>query len=125
SDLVRGRVRRARGVTVMAEVVLLINAAPPESLNKQERMHWGERRRVRQRWKDEAAVAWLNAGRPRFHRPAVQYRVYYATHRRRDPDNVVASLKPVIDRKSVGEGKSVDLGGRRMITTTNETRCHT
>lgn len=81
----------------MAEVVLLINAAPPESLNKQERMHWGERRRVRQRWKDEAAVAWLNAGRPRFHRPAVQYRVYYATHRRRDPDNVVASLKPVMD----------------------------
>jgi len=81
----------------MAEVVLLINAAPPESLNKQERMHWGERRRVRQRWKDEAAVAWLNAGRPRFHRPEVQFRLYYRDARRRDPDNALASCKPILD----------------------------
>jgi len=77
-------------------VTLVIPGTPP-SLNRQERLHWAQRQRLRDWWAQQAWLVWLQAGRPRFARPAVQYRVYYATHRRRDPDNVVASLKPVMD----------------------------
>lgn len=79
------------------ECVLVIPGPPPVSLNVQERLHWAKRQRLRDWWAEQAWLVWLQAGRPRFARPAVQYRVYYATHRRRDPDNVVASLKPVMD----------------------------
>ena len=77
--------------------MLVINGPPPVSLNVQERLHWAKRQRLRDWWAEQAWLVWLEAGQPRFRRPAIQYRVYYATNRHRDPDNVVASLKPVMD----------------------------
>lgn len=78
-------------------VRLVIPGEPPLSLNQQERMHWAARKRLRDWWAAEAWKAWLAAGRPRFRRAAVRYRLYYATTRRRDADNCVASCKPILD----------------------------
>src|SRR5690606_769942 len=70
---------------------------PPPSMNAQERMHWAKRRRLRNGWKTAARLAWIQAGRPRFHHPRITVRLYYATRRPRDPDNAAAAMKPIID----------------------------
>jgi len=84
-------------LTVDKQVTLVINGPPPVSLNVQERLHWATRQRLRDWWAEQSFRSWLQAGRPTFKRPAVQYRVFYATNRRRDADNVVASCKPILD----------------------------
>lgn len=81
----------------MNQVVLTIPGPPPPTLNYQERLHWAKRRRLREWWSEQARLAWLAAGRPWFSRPIVQYRLYYPTRRRRDPDNAVAGCKPILD----------------------------
>jgi len=80
-----------------SECVLVIPGPPPLSLNVVERMHWAKRQRIRDWWAQQSFWTWLQAGQPTFKRPAVQYRVFYATNRRRDADNVVASCKPILD----------------------------
>ena len=77
--------------------VLVIPLPPPPSLNRQERMHWAVRRRLRERWKTAARLAWHHAGRPRFHRPTITVRFYYRNRRPRDPDNAAAAVKPILD----------------------------
>lgn len=81
----------------VSECVLVIPGPPPVSLNQQERMHWAQRQRLRDWWAQQAWLAWMEAGRPRFQRPTVQYRLYYKTNRRRDADNAIASCKPILD----------------------------
>lgn len=71
------------------QVVLVIPRRPPPSLNKLNRMHWAERKRHKDLWAEEIAVAAIEAGRPRFRRPLIQLRLYYPTQRRRDPDNAI------------------------------------
>ena len=79
------------------ECLLVIPGPPPVSLNVQERLHWAQRQRIRCWWAEQAWLTWLEAGRPKFTRPAVQFRLYYRDARRRDPDNVIASCKPILD----------------------------
>lgn len=78
-------------------VKLVIPGPPPVSLNQQERMHWAQRRRVRDWWAEHAWRAWLEAGKPRFQRAAVRYHLYYKTNRKRDDDNCVGACKPILD----------------------------
>jgi len=78
-------------------VRLVIPGPPPLSLNQQERLHWAKRRRLREWWAQQARYAWIEAGRPKFERAMVRYRLYYPTNRKRDGDNCVASCKPILD----------------------------
>ena len=78
-------------------VTLVIPSPPPPSLNRQERLHWAKRKRLREWWAQQAWLAWLRAGKPRFERPIIQYQLYYRTNRLRDADNAIASCKPILD----------------------------
>lgn len=77
--------------------MLVIPGPPPLSQNQQERMHWAQRRRLRVWWAKQAWYVWLEAGRPRFERVTVQYRLFFETNRYRDDDNYVGGCKPVLD----------------------------
>ncbi len=76
-------------LTVDKQVTLVIPRRPPPSLNLLNRMHWGERKRHRDLWAEEIAVAAIEAGRPKFRRPLIQLRLYYPVQRRRDADNAI------------------------------------
>lgn len=78
-------------------VRLIIPGDPPLSLNRQERLHWAQRLRLREWWAEQAFWAWLEAGKPRFQRAALRYRLFYRTRRHRDADNCVAACKPILD----------------------------
>lgn len=80
-----------------AKAVLTIPGPPPVSANRQERMHWAQRNRVRDWWSKQAWHAWMEAGGPRFERAAVRYRLYYKTRRNRDDDNAIYACKPILD----------------------------
>lgn len=80
----------------MSRAVIVVSSPPPPSLNRQERMHWAARKRLRDRWRRMVRVAWLAAGRPKFRRPRIAVRFFYPG-RRPDPDNAVAAVKPILD----------------------------
>jgi Holliday junction resolvase RusA-like endonuclease len=46
-------------------------------------------------WQNWTYAAWLEAGRPTFHRPEVSIRCYFATQRKRDAENY--GMKSLID----------------------------
>lgn len=77
-------------------VTLIIPRTPPPSLNQMNRMHWAERKRHKDLWAEEIAVAAIEAGQPRFRRAEVRLRLYYRTHRRRDVDNTIGGPAKLI-----------------------------
>lgn len=77
--------------------ILSIPGYPPRGLNVSERQHWAIRRKERDWWRSEVYKAWLVAGRPYFKHPLVTVRMYFKMHRRRDPDNLTASCKALLD----------------------------
>lgn len=81
----------------MSEIVLVIPEPPPPSINRQERMHWADRRRLRKYWAEQAYYTWYAAGRPRFRHPDVLVRFVYAANRKHDSDNAGAMVKPLLD----------------------------
>lgn len=105
----------------MQPVVLVIDSPPPPSLNRQERMHWAARKRLRDRWRRLVQVAWLAAGRPKVVHPRVTVRLYYPG-RRPDPDNAVAAVKPILDGlkgyawPGDDDASSVELGSVEVYT---------
>lgn len=90
-----GRAERRAGP---GPVTLVLPRNPPRSLNTMLRQHWAERKRQRDLWACEVTAAWLAAGRPRYRRKVrALVTCYYRTTRRRDTDNMTASVKPIID----------------------------
>ena len=69
----------------------------PESPNDLRRFHWRHRHRHDKLWKDEVWYAVLQA-KP-FHAPLAKVKVSIdrRSRGRLDPDNLVSSMKPVID----------------------------
>jgi len=67
----------------------------PLSLNRTLRMHWSARRREARAWRHQVRSV---CGRPRL-RTSIRVALEITVHRRRpqDPDNSIASLKPVLD----------------------------
>jgi len=61
------------------------------------RQHWGARHKANARARLCASWAWVEAGRPRFDGPVVVDIVIVCNGPQRDPDNSLATLKPVID----------------------------
>jgi Holliday junction resolvase RusA-like endonuclease len=72
-------------------VVLSIPRKPPPTMNRIQSMHWSKRRKLKELWQQEVAVAAIQAGRPRFKRARVQIVLYYSAARRRDSDNILAA----------------------------------
>jgi len=74
---------------------LQIDGFDPLSLN--DRGHWSKHRQLKAEWRTE--VGWLAKQQriPRLRRIRVDLHAYPATNRRRDADNLVATLKPCID----------------------------
>lgn len=71
---------------------LVINRRPPPTLNQIKNMHWGTRRRLKELWQQEVALAAVRAGRPKFDKAEVQIVLYYDKARRRDQDNLMGSV---------------------------------
>lgn len=71
-------------------VQLVIPRKPPPTMNRIKNMHWSKRRKLKELWQDEVALAALQAGRPIFKRARVQIILYYSAARRRDADNIIA-----------------------------------
>ena len=59
------------------EYELVINRKPPPTLNQIKDMHWGTRRRLKEMWQQEVAVAAMNVGRPKFIQTEVQIVLFY------------------------------------------------
>lgn len=70
---------------------LVIERKPPPTLNQIKNMHWGTRRRLKELWQQEVALAAVRAGRPKFDKTEVQIVLYYDKARRRDQDNLMGS----------------------------------
>jgi Holliday junction resolvase RusA-like endonuclease len=70
---------------------LVIERKPPPTLNQIKNMHWGTRRRLKELWQQEVAVAAIKAGRPKFERTKVQIVLFYDIKRKRDQDNLMGS----------------------------------
>ena len=70
---------------------LVIERKPPPTLNQIKNMHWGTRRRLKELWQQEVAVAAIQAGRPKFERTTVQIVLFYDIKRKRDQDNLMGS----------------------------------
>lgn len=70
---------------------LVIERKPPPTLNQIKNMHWGTRRRLKELWQQEVALAAVRAGRPKFDKAEVQIVLYYDKARRRDQDNLMGS----------------------------------
>lgn len=76
----------------------------PPSPNQTRREHWAKRAAAAKQWKRDAFYAAVEArevwrGRVRFPLPsaAVRLVIVSPTSVRRDPDNAIASMKPLID----------------------------
>lgn len=74
-----------------SSALLTIPFAPWPSRNAEDGKHWRTRQRTRHAWAEYATIAWTSAGRPRFARAAVTVRLYFATARARDRDNLTGS----------------------------------
>lgn len=76
----------------MGETVrLVIPRKPPPTMNRIQSMHWAKRRKLKEMWQQEVAIATIAAGSPTFKRARVQIILYYSAARRRDSDNVIAA----------------------------------
>lgn len=83
-------------------IVIVVPGIPP-SPNRTRREHWGQRSTEARQWKEDAVYAALDArnrnplvGFP-LHSAALRVVIVSPTAVRRDPDNAVASVKPLID----------------------------
>ena len=70
---------------------LKIDELPP-SLNKWQRMHWGKRKKVKEKW------IWLiKEQKPKFHSGSVRITFTRVSTRMMDFDNIGGSFKPIGD----------------------------
>lgn len=74
---------------------LLVDGFDPLSLN--DRGHWSKHRQLKAEWRTEVAHLARAARIPRLSRIHVVLHAYPKINRRRDSDNLVATLKPCID----------------------------
>ena len=58
-------------------VTLTIPRCPPRSLNRLLRMHWARRQELMELWRQEVAVAAIQAGRPQMRAARIRLRLYY------------------------------------------------
>jgi crossover junction endodeoxyribonuclease RusA len=77
------------------EWVLPIALTKPLSLN--DRMHWQQKRHLTKRWRDHAHGLAVAAGIPLLERFTAILHYQPRDNRRRDTDNLVATLKPLVD----------------------------
>lgn len=86
---------------------------PPCELSPNARPHWTAKARAAKRYRQ---IAWLSALAVRLNHPMQAARIttkfYFADRRQRDPDNLLASLKPAFD--GLGDARVVTNDRRRL-----------
>ena len=72
---------------------------PPKELAANARVHWRQKHRVKSKYRSTAGLLALSvdSSRPRFVRATILARFRFQHPRRRDPDNLLASLKTAFD----------------------------
>lgn len=86
--------------TVESAPILVVLALPPKALSPNARVHWGALARAKRSYRMSAWALALEATacrRPNHARATVQCTFYHRTARRRDGDNLLASLKAAFD----------------------------
>ena len=71
-------------------VRLIIPRCPPRSLNRLLRMHWARRRELMELWRQEVAVAAIQAGRPQLQAARLRFTLVYDRVPLPDVDNALA-----------------------------------
>jgi hypothetical protein len=71
--------------------------APAERLSLNKKLHWAKRSELVAHWRQAAFVAGRNSGFRDIGPSVVTVRFTVAQHRRRDPHNFVATVKPIVD----------------------------
>lgn len=74
---------------------MVIPRNPPRSLNRLLRMHWARRRELLETWRQEIAVAAIQAGRPRLQAARVRFILVYDRPPLPDVDNALAAVAKV------------------------------
>jgi len=77
-------------------VTLIIPRCPPRSLNRLLRLHWARRRELVELWRQECAVAAIQAGRPSFKRAMIRLHLFYGRLPLPDPDNAQGAASKLI-----------------------------
>lgn len=70
---------------------------PKDTPNLNRREHWAKEARLRREWRQAVALMARSARIPAYERVLVALHYAPAMIRRRDPDNLVAALKPAVD----------------------------
>ena len=68
-----------------------------KQLSLNDRMHWAVKMKATKEWRDAALVLARHHRIPACKRILVELHYLPRTNQRRDPDNLVASLKPLVD----------------------------
>ena len=82
----------------MGSPMVIVLPLPPRELSPNARPHWAAKARAVRRYRETAYLSSLAERRARPMRVAkVTARFFFRTRRRRDRDNLLASLKPAFD----------------------------
>lgn len=73
--------------------------SPPLSINQANRMHWAQKKRKLDPWRDAAAASWADSDQATRDMPcSVQVILPFRTNQRRDPHNYTGTvIKAVVD----------------------------
>ena len=94
--------------------LLVIDRHPPQSLNTVLSMNRWRRSKHATLWKDEAAAAWIMAGRPYYEKCSVWITLYARGDRQiQDAENLAGACKPILDglKKRAFPDDSIDVIG--------------
>ncbi|MBA7683817.1 hypothetical protein ES703_92202 [subsurface metagenome] len=77
--------------------VLVIPYLPPSELSPNARVFWFKKYQAAQKLKEDTFYLAKQAAIPQFNTATIQFTFVVPNHRRRDPDNYLAMMKPVVD----------------------------
>ena len=78
-------------------MILLALSLPPKELHPNSRVHWAAKARAVKAYRQQTGIMTLLWQHLHWKRVTVQATFYFKTSRRRDGDNLLASLKPAFD----------------------------
>lgn len=77
--------------------IVLTLPLPPKELSPNARVHWRKKARIVKAYRKHANwTAWYQSTKG-LQRARIEFDFYFATNRRRDKDNLIASMKPAMD----------------------------
>lgn len=77
--------------------IIVIPYLPPSELSPNARVHWVKKYQAAQKLKEDVFYLAKQAAIPRFTTATIQFTFVVPDSRRRDPDNYLAMMKPVVD----------------------------